>query len=84
MNARLCAELRAIKPVTDDDICTKYTAQVKAMTDEQLAREVARVEALPGSGYRRIANDEADRRTATAWTALVDRMRPAGTWGWQR
>ncbi|MGN9802025.1 hypothetical protein [Micromonospora sp. L32] len=64
MSPRLCAELAAIRPVTVAEACTEYAANVHAMTDEQLAREVARVEALPGCEFRRLANAEADERHA--------------------
>ncbi|MFE9955876.1 hypothetical protein [Micromonospora sp. NPDC005299] len=76
MSPRLCAELAAIRPLTVAEACAEYAAHVGAMTDEQLAREVARVEALPGCEFRRIANEVADeRRTAmappTRWTATT-------------
>ena len=81
MDARLCAELRSIKPVTLAEALAEYAADVKKLTDEQLAHEVARVEALPG-GYCRIANDEADARQNRA--ALLAAMAPPQRWGWTR
>jgi hypothetical protein len=65
VSPRLSAELAAIRPVTAAEARDEYAAVVHRMTDEQLAREVARVEALQGCEFRRLANAEYDRRTAT-------------------
>lgn len=81
MTPHLCAELAAIRPLTLAGALDEYAATVHAMTDEQLLREVARVEALPGSGFRQRANDEVELRDRLRWLAFVDSFRPVGRWG---
>ena len=78
MSPRLCAELANIRPLTAAEARDEYAAVAHAMTDEQLAREIARVEALPGSEFRRLANDEADERRNHA--ALLAAMAPPTRW----
>ena len=78
MSPRLCAELAAIRPLTAAEARDEYAAVVHAMTDEQLAREVARLEALPGAEFRRLANEEADGRQFRA--ALLAAMAPPTRW----
>src|SRR5690606_29368350 len=55
-------ERAAIRPVTVADACGEYADRLRAMTDEQVDREAARVEALPGCEFRRLAAAEFDRR----------------------
>ncbi|MFG2165552.1 hypothetical protein [Micromonospora chersina] len=78
MSPRLCAELAAIKPLTASEARTEYAAVVHDMTDEQLAREIARVEALPGCEFRRLANEEYDARQFRA--ELLAAMAPPTRW----
>lgn len=78
MSPRLCAELAAIRPLTADQARTEYAAHLGDMTDERLAREVARLEALPGGEFRRLANDEYDARAYRA--ALAAAMAPDTRW----
>lgn len=71
MNARLCAELRAIRPVDRSGAVDEYAARVAQMSNEQLQHEIERVEALPGNEFRRAANGEFDGRRYRAALAAV-------------
>ena len=78
VSPRLCAELAAIRPLTPAEARQEYAAHLHGMTDERLAREVARLEALPGCEFRRLANDEYDARAYRA--ALAAAMAPPTRW----
>lgn len=76
-----CAEARAIRPVTLESALAEYAADVAGMSDEQLAVEYARIEALPGGAYRRVLDEEIGERDARA---LIASMAPTLRWGWSR
>ncbi|MCZ7434800.1 hypothetical protein O7598_31185 [Micromonospora sp. WMMC241] len=58
------AECAAIRPLTVADACRRYAVRLVRMTDEQLAVEAARVEALPGSEYRALVDEQIQIRRA--------------------
>ncbi|ATO14658.1 hypothetical protein CO540_13155 [Micromonospora sp. WMMA2032] len=56
-----CAQIPAM---TVADACRRYAARLVRMTDEQLAVEAARIEALPGHDFRHLVDEEFEIRRA--------------------
>jgi hypothetical protein len=83
------AALRDVAPLDIVQVLRDYRAHLAAMTDDELAVEQARIEALPRGMAHRLVDREVEARQAlrheqeiAEWEALVAAMAPPCCWGW--
>ncbi|MEU4781070.1 hypothetical protein [Micromonospora sp. NPDC023633] len=85
----MTAALRDVQPLDLVQALRDYAAHLAVMTDDELAVERARIEALPRGMAHRLVDREVEARQAlqhereiAAWEALVAAMAPPCCWGW--
>ena len=85
----MTAALRDVAPLDPIQALRDYGTHLAAMTDDQLAVERARVEALPRGMAHRLVDREVEARQAQQhereiadWSARCAAMAPPARWGW--